>query len=126
MLAGTARWWPSCSPKEPEKDFNLGCEQLRLLPGGEVATALGLVPVAKVSEPPLRVTAGGPLELVGEDAAACGDVHEVAVLERSPEPAGDIAEALPVEPGGGGASAGQPVEHEVGDVRVVAPIGVAA
>ena len=83
-----------------------------------MATALGLVPVAKVSEPLLRVAARGPLELVGEDAAACGDMHEVAGIERPPQPAGDIAEALPVQSGRGGARAGQPVEHEVVELAV--------
>src|SRR4029450_9457445 len=76
-----------------------------------MAAASGLVPVADVEEALLCPPSRGALQLLGEDRAACRNVDPGGAgagdqLVHSPD-------ALPVQAGGGGAGAGQPVEHQV-------------
>src|SRR5688500_20404747 len=86
----------SADAREERRD--LGRERLRLLERREVPAAPGLAPVADVGEARGGLGAGRALELVREDRAAGGRIDAVARLERPLEPAGHVAEALPVQP----------------------------
>ena len=80
-------------------------EDLRLLPGGEVAAFVDLVVVDELGIRPLRPALRGRIQLVGEDGHADRDLDALGVEE------GQLA--LPVEPRRGDRRVRQPV---VGDV----------
>src|SRR5271165_3664537 len=73
-----------------ETGADLADEQLRLLPGGEVAAAIQLAPVDDVAHHPVGPAARAPEDLLGIDAHA----HRHVELDRP-----HAAETLPVEPG---------------------------
>ena len=96
----------SRSPQRPERRAHLVREQLRLLPGGEVAAAVELVVVDEV----VRIGALGPaarglVELVGEDADGERDRDVLGVEE--------VRLVLPVQASRGDPGVGQPVERDV-------------
>src|SRR3954454_17980565 len=85
------------STNQAEERPHLVHELLRLLECGEMAAAVGLVPVPDVAEAPLGPPAGRSLELPGEDRAPGRHVDRVARLAG--DPLVDLAHALPVQPG---------------------------
>ena len=86
-------------------------EEGGLFPCGEVPAATGFVPVHDVGEAALDLAAGGSRYFFGEDAASGRDSDGVA--GGGGEPFSDLSDALPVQPGRGGAGAGQPVQGDV-------------
>ena len=82
-----------------------------LLERGEVPAALGLVPVPDVREAPLGPAARRPLQLLREHRAAGRHVDRRA--RRAADQLAHLPDALPVQPRGRRAGAGQPVEHQV-------------
>ena len=84
--------------------------------------AFGLAPVPDVGEALLRPPPGRPLQLAREHRAARRDVHRG--VSRPRDPLVHLPDALPVEPGGRGAGAGQPVHHHVVQQVVPAEHGV--
>src|SRR3954447_17511925 len=80
-------------------------EEGRLFEGGEVAAPRGFGPVADVGKAALRPAAGRARVLLREDGAAGGQGNGVG--GSVPEAALNLGEALPVEPGRGGAGAGK-------------------
>src|SRR5512135_3877451 len=88
-----------------ERRAELGREEVRLLPGGEVVALVDLVEVDEVEVRLLDPAARGPEDLVREDADGRrdGDALEIEEAEL----------VLPVEAGRGDARVRQPVERDV-------------
>src|SRR3954469_1355135 len=89
--------WEDASAQRPERGANLLREELRLLPGGEVAAPVHLVEVAEAGIGRLGPTARGPPDLAGERREA--DRHprrwkRISARRRRVRPIG-----LPVRPG---------------------------
>src|SRR5688572_21931907 len=99
--------WAECSP-------HLGGEELRLLPGWEVAAAVDLVEVAEVGVGRLNPAARGSPDLAGERREA--DRNRDRRRSRATRTGcGQNLSKLPVPPGGRGAGARQPVQRDVVD-----------
>src|SRR3954447_11464016 len=98
--------------KRAERSSHLGREELRLLPGGEVAAPVDLVEVREVGVGHLDPAARGSPDLVGERRE--GDRYGRRRRGLNGE-AGPCSSVLPVVPGGGASGAGQPVEGDVVD-----------
>src|SRR3954452_25543852 len=98
--------------KRPERCSDLRGEELRLLPGGEMATPVDLVEVREVGVGHLNPAARGSPDLVRERREA--DRYGRRRRRLNGE-AGPCSSVLPVVPVGGGPGALQPVERDVVD-----------
>src|SRR5215469_125246 len=90
----------SVSPKRMERGAQLVAEELRLLPGGEVAAAVDLVDVGQSRVGAPRPRLGRPEGILSEDGDADGDtdlrgLHQGCACRARPA-------VLPVEPAGRG------------------------
>ena len=98
--------------QRPECRPHLGGEDLRLLPGGEVATLVGLVEIGEAGVDRLDPAPGRCPDLAGERREADGNGdwrRRLAARKRCGQGSG----VLPVRPGGRRGGAGQPVEGDV-------------
>src|SRR5215471_3414644 len=91
--------------QRPEPGPDLGREDVRLLPGGEVVAAVELVEVDEVRISPLRPCPGRLVDLVREDADGGRDGDALVVEEAEL--------VLPVEAGRRDARVRQPVQRHV-------------
>src|SRR4029077_18802184 len=107
----------SRSAHQPEERAELVHEQRGLLERGEVPAAFRLAPVPDVGKALLRPPPGRPLQLAREHRTAHRDGDRLGV--RAGDPLVHLPDALPVQPRGRGAGAGQPVQHHV--VQQVVP-----
>src|ERR1044072_7089733 len=112
MVAMMPWSYPGRSAQRAERRPHLGGEELRFLPGGEVAAAVDLVEVREAWVDRLGPAARSREELAGERREADGDGDRrrcvAGRLGRRHE-----ASELPVPPGGCRAGAGQPIERDV-------------
>src|SRR6266542_1287515 len=91
---------------------HLGREELRLLPGGEVAALVDLVEVREAGVGNLDPAPRGSPDLVGERREADRHGRRRRGLNGEASPCSSV---LPIVPGGGGPGARQPVERDVVD-----------
>src|ERR671914_2400018 len=98
--------------KGPERRSDLGGEELRLLPGGEVAAPVDLVEVGEVGVDRLDPAARGSPDLAGERREADRNRDRRRSLAGRTGCGQELSE-LPVPPGGRGAGARQPVQRDV-------------
>src|SRR5918996_753274 len=97
-----------------ERGPHLGGEELRLLPGGEVAAPVDLVEVGEAGVDRLDPAARGSEDLAGERREADGNRDRRRSLAGRTG-CGLSLTGLPVPPGGRGAGARQPVQRDVVD-----------
>ena len=103
---------PASLPQRAEGRPHLGGEDLRLLPGGEVAASIGLVEVGEAGVDRLDPAARRRPDLAGErrEADRDGDRRRsLAARQRR----GQCSSVLPVRPGRRRCGAGQPVQRDV-------------
>src|SRR5262245_2193918 len=105
--------------KPPESRAHLGGEELRLLPGGEVAAPVDLVEVGEAGVDRLDPAARGSPDLAGERREADGNRDRRRNLAAR---TGQKLSELPVPPRGRGAGARQPVQRDVVDDGVTGEI----
>src|SRR5689334_14428906 len=111
---------PECPPtglsaQLPEGSAQFLGEQLRLLPGGEVAAAVDLVPVDEVAEGSLAPAARCAVDLGGEDGHGDRHPRDRYGVER----AAARLRPLPVRTGGRRTGVGEPVERDRGQDLVI-------
>src|SRR5918997_2148848 len=81
-------------PQWPERGADLRCEELRLLPGGEVTALVDLVPVDEVAEGPLSPAPRRAVDLGREHRDRHREGRDVERVER----AAPGLRAFPVRP----------------------------
>src|SRR5262245_13848830 len=101
-------------PQRFERRAHLGREQLRFLPGGEVAAPVDLVEVRESGVDRLNPAAWGSPDLAGERREGDRNLDCRRSLAGRTGRGQNLSE-LPVPPGGRGAGARQPVQRDVID-----------